>query len=258
MVWRMHTSVAATPQVHARDRDRTFFTAAAIANALIICVGFGYSTYARLMLGDPRFGGPTLSTLVRLHAAVSTAWTVMLIVQTRLVAARRVGVHRRLGIAGAMIALALVGLGWVVGVSALNRGVAAGALTEPLAQQIFILSFQELVVFTVLIGAALWLRKRSGTHKRLMLLGTLALIPAATTRPFAFGGVPNVLMMFGLVEVMFVAALYVHDRRSSGQMHPATLWGGGLLVVTAVSRTLVGGTETWMAIAKVLLGQAGT
>lgn len=254
----MHTSIASTQQVHARDRDRTFFTVAAIANALVIAAGFGYSTYVRLMLGDPRFGGPTLSTLVRLHAAVSTAWTVLLIVQTRLIAARRVGVHRRLGIVGAMAALALVGLGWVVAVSALNRGVAVGTLPATLAQQIFILSFQELVVFTTLVSAALWLRKRSDTHKRLMLLGTIALIPAATTRPFAFGGVPNMLMMFGLVEVMFVAALYVHDRRSSGQVHLATLWGGGLLVVTAVSRTLVGGTETWMAIAKVLLGQAGT
>ena len=249
----MHTSLASARQAHTRGRDRTFFTTAAVANAVIIAAGFGYSTYARLYLGDPRFGGPTLATLVRLHAAVSTAWTVLLIVQTRLIAASRVGLHRRLGIAGAAIAVAIVGFGWVVAVSALKRAVGAGALPETLARQILILSFQELTVFAILVSAALWLRKKGGFHKRLILLGTVALLPAATTRPFDVGSVPGTLMMFGLVETMFVAALWLHDRRMSGQIHPATIWGGGLLVITAVSRTLIGTTATWMALAEVLL-----
>jgi hypothetical protein len=60
-------------------------------------------------------------------------------------------------------------------------------------------------------------------------------------------------MMFGLVEVVFVVALCVHDRRMSGHIHAATVWGGGLLLVTALSRTLVAGTDTWLAVAKVLV-----
>ena len=235
------------------DRDRSFFTSVAMANALIIVAGFGYSTYARIQLGDSRFGGPTLPALVRLHAAVSAAWTVLLIAQTRLLAGRRVRLHRRLGIVGGLLALAVVGLGWIVAVSAVGRGMNAGEPDATMALRFFILPFQELVVFAILIGAALWLRNRGGYHKRLMLLGTLALIPAATTRPFLPGSLLGTLTMFGLAEVMFLVALCVHDRRTSGRVHAATLWGGGLLLITAVSRTLVMGTDAWLVFAKILI-----
>jgi hypothetical protein len=250
----MHTYVARASAVHVRNRDRTFFTAMAIANALLIVAGFGYSTYARIQLGDPRFGGPTLATLVRVHAAVATAWTVLLIVQTRLIAASRIRLHQRLGVVGGITAASVVGLGWVVAVTAVGRFANAGEPAATMALRFFILPCQELAVFTALVGAALWLRRRGDYHKRLMLLGTIALIPAATTRPFFPGSLPNTLMMFGLAEMVFVVALCVHDRRMSGRIHAATVWGGGLLLVTAISRTLVAGTDTWLALAKVLAG----
>lgn len=254
----MHTNLAHAPDVpatavHARHGDRAFFTAVAIVNALIVAAGFGYSTYARLQLGDPRFGGPTLPTLLRLHAGVSTAWTVLLIVQTRLIATRRVRLHRRLGIVGGALAVTVVGLGWDVAVTAAARFASAGEPGATMALRFFILPCQELVVFATLVGAALWLRKRGDYHKRLMLLGTIALIPAATTRPFPPDSLLNTLMMFGLAEMMFVMALCVHDRRMSGHVHAATVWGGGVLLVTAVSRTLVAGTDAWVAWAKVLV-----
>jgi hypothetical protein len=249
----MHTNVTHASAVHVRNPDRAFFTALSVANALIIVAGFGYSTYARIQLGDPRFGGPTLATLVRLHAAVATAWTVLLIVQTRLIAASRIRLHRRLGVVGGITAASVVGLGWVVAVTAVRRFANAGGSDETMALRFFVLPCQELAVFTALVGAALWLRQRKDYHKRLILLGTIALIPAATTRPFLPGSLPNTLMMFGLAEVMFVVALCVHDRRMSGHIHAATVWGGGLLLATALSRTLVGGTDTWLAMAKVLV-----
>ena len=250
----MHTNVAQASAVYVRNRDRTFFTAVAIVNALIIVAGFGYSTYARLQLGDPRFGGATLPTAVRLHAAAAMAWTVLLIVQTRLIAASRIRLHRRLGVAGGVTAATVVGLAWVVAVSAVGRFADAGEPAATMALRFFILPCQELAVFTTLVGSAVWLRDRGDYHKRLMLLGTIALIPAATTRPFVPGSLPNTLMMFGVPELVFVLALCVHDRRMSGHLHAATVWGGGLLLVTAVSRTLIAGTDAWVALAKVLVG----
>src|SRR5215510_14191003 len=112
----VHVDVASSPRTlsrtSVRDRDRTFFTVAAIANALIIVAGFAYSTYARNVLGDIRLGGATLTTLVRLHATVSAAWIALLIVQIQLIAASRIRLHRRLGIFGGLIAAAVVLLGW--------------------------------------------------------------------------------------------------------------------------------------------------
>jgi hypothetical protein len=181
------------------------------------------------------------------------AWTILLIVQTRLIADHRVRLHRRLGMVGGLIATTVVGTGWTVAVTAIGRGVSAGEPGSTMALRFFILPFQELLVFTVLVGAALWMRKRAGYHKRLMLLGTLALIPAATTRPFVPGSLLGSVMMFGLAEVLFFVALCIHDCRTAGRVHAATRWGGGLLVITAVSRTLVAGTDQWLAFAKILI-----
>jgi hypothetical protein len=141
----------------------------------------------------------------------------------------------------------------MVAVSAIGRGVNAGEPGATMALRFFILPFQELLVFAILIGAALWLRKRGAYHKRLMLMGTLALIPAATTRPFLPDSLLGILMMFGLAEAMFLLALCVHDRRTSGRVHAATIWGGGLLLITAVSRTLVMGTDAWLTFARILI-----
>src|SRR5207344_761859 len=112
----------------------------------------------------------------------------------------------------------------------------------PFVLGFFVLVVQELTVFTILTGLALWLRKKAAFHKRLMLIGTLALIPAATTRPLAPGSLLMALAMFGVPEAIFVAALCWHDWRTMGRVHPATAWGGGLLMVTAVSRTWIGTT----------------
>jgi hypothetical protein len=141
----------------------------------------------------------------------------------------------------------------MVAVSATRRALAVDEATGTMALRFSILPIQELVVFTTLVGAALWLRKRGDYHKRLMLIGTLALIPAATTRLF-LSGLPGILMMFGLAEALFLLALVAHDRRTLGRVHTATGWGGGLLLVTAVSRTLVMGTDAWVEIAKALIG----
>jgi hypothetical protein len=234
--------------------SRHFFIAATVAIALVVLAGFSYSTYARLQLGDLRFGGPSLTPMVRIHAALSIAWIVLLVAQTRLVAANGIRLHRQMGTLGGLLAVVMVVLGWFVGVTATRRGARAVAPSEvPLVLGFFVLVVQELTVFTILTGLALWLRKKAAFHKRLMLIGTLALIPAATTRPLEPGSLPMALAMFGVPEAIFVGALCWHDWRTVGRVHRATAWGGGLLLVTAVSRTWVGTTEPWLAFAKAIV-----
>jgi phosphatidylserine synthase len=84
-----------------RNRDRRFFTGMAIAAALTVFVGFAPTYYVRgLSEAHP------LSPLVHLHGIVSTAWILLFLSQTSLVAARRTDLHRRLGIAGVVLASA--------------------------------------------------------------------------------------------------------------------------------------------------------
>jgi phosphoglycerol transferase MdoB-like AlkP superfamily enzyme len=115
-------------------------------------------------------------------------------------------------------------------------------LTLPLAM---------LVVFPVLFGAALWWRRRSDFHKRLVLIATLELVTAAVAR---WPGVLTLgpIAFFGITD-LFLVALAVYDWRTRGRVHPATLWGGAFLVASQPLRFAVGFTPAWAAFTSWLL-----
>ena len=78
----------------------------AVALALFTVVGFSRTYYLRF-LSDL----PPLDALVRLHGAVFTAWLAIFVAQTRLVAANRVDLHMKLGIAAVVLAVAVIWVG---------------------------------------------------------------------------------------------------------------------------------------------------
>lgn len=232
-VWRL------TPEE--RTRDHRFFATMGVVAALIVFVGFAPTYYLRRT-----FGGPELTGLVHLHGVVSTGWILLYVVQTSLVSAGRTGLHRRLGGLGAVLALALLGVGYLTAVEAARHGVAPprqgvsplGFLAVPLL---------ALVAFAALAGAGLWFRRRSDTHKRLMLLATIAiLVPALARMQFLAGGGPRVVIGG---SVLLVAACLVYDRVTHGRIHPAFLWGGVLLVLSLPLRFTIARTAAWEAAA---------
>src|ERR1700682_958818 len=86
--------------------DRVFYGGMAIAMALTVLAGVAPTYYLRFFGDGPRAtvsGGP-FTSLVHVHGALFTGWVVLFIVQTALVATHRVAVHRRLGVAGAVLA----------------------------------------------------------------------------------------------------------------------------------------------------------
>src|SRR5687767_3050526 len=93
--------VVAAPRVaDAWRRDRRFFTGMAVAAMLTVFAGFAPSYYLKVLTGRPGISGQAvLSPLLHVHGFVFTSWIVLFLVQARLVAARRIGLHRRLGYA---------------------------------------------------------------------------------------------------------------------------------------------------------------
>ena len=71
---------------HAQRRtlDRAFYTGMALAATLSVFVGFARTYYLR-----PQFQTTPLPLYLHIHGAVFTAWMVLFVVQTSLVAARR-------------------------------------------------------------------------------------------------------------------------------------------------------------------------
>lgn len=85
-----------------------------------------------------------------------------------------------------------------------------------------------------------------------MLLGTLALIPAATTRPVPPGSIFFLIGMVGIPEAVFILALVAHDLRTVRRIHRATLWGGSVVLGIAASRVWISTTGPWLAFAEAM------
>jgi hypothetical protein len=225
--------------------DRWFFSGMALAAALTVFIGFAPTYYLNSFSGIR-----PLTPMVHLHAALFTGWILLFVAQTSLIAASRTDLHRRLGVAGVALGASMLVVGYLVAVEASRLGrIPPG--WPPL--EFLSLPFWGLIMFAVLGGVGIHQRRRSETHKRLMLLATIALLTPAIARwRFLYGG-GAVMGMIG--SVFFVVACLLHDRLAHGRVHPAFLWGGLALVISLPLRIATGRTDAWRAFAGWLTGQ---
>lgn len=236
------TTLAAPPgasSVRRRSsKDRWFFSVIAVAAAVAVFVGFAPTYFLK---AD---GTPALSSLLHAHGFAFTSWIVLLVVQTMLVSVRRTDLHRRLGVAGGVLAAAMTVLAYVVTIDAARRGSTIPGLTP---QAFMVIPFATVLVFPSLVAAALVLRRRTDVHKRLMLVATTELLPAGVARIPAVGALGPVV--FFAVTDLFVVALAVYDLLTLRRIHPATLCGGAFLVGSQLLRIGIANTEPWLLFA---------
>jgi len=155
-----------------------FYLLIALALVTFVVVGFAPSYYLRI-LTDP----PPLTTLLHIHAVVFTVWMALFLAQVGLVAAHRVDLHRKLGIASAIFAGVVVAVGVLsVFQTAISNHVSPSGLAPP---QFSIVGFTSIGLFAVFIGLGLVLRRRPGLHRRFMILGFIASISPASGAEFS-------------------------------------------------------------------------
>ena len=105
------------------SQDRIFYSGMAILLALTVFAGFAPTFYLRAWFDCPVYSGErTLPPLAYVHGAVFSGWVVLFIVQAALVATRRVAMHRRLGMAGVLLAAAMIVVGLRAAFGAAARG----------------------------------------------------------------------------------------------------------------------------------------
>jgi hypothetical protein len=237
------------PFHEAGTHDRLFYGGMAIAMGLTVFAGFASTYYLRFFAGGPEAtltGGP-FTALVHAHGALFTAWVLLFIVQTALVASRRVEVHRRLGLAGAALAAAMVVVGTFIAIATAARG-SAPAGVDPLA--FLIIPIFDMVLFATFVAAALALRRDKEAHKRLMLLAYVSIVVAAVAR------LPGVLplgpaVFFGL-SFLFVVLAGIYDFLSRRRVHNVYMWGGALIAISVPLRLVISGTGAWRSLAELL------
>jgi hypothetical protein len=141
-----------------RRYDRQFFFAMTVLLAAVVVIGFAPTYY---LAGG--FLAPLPSRIVHIHAAVFSTWMILLMVQTGLISAKRVGWHRKLGIAGFVLAIAMV-----VMVVLTAAGLAArvkGVPSMELVLGLLAVTFTDAFDFAVLAGFAYALRRDAAAHK---------------------------------------------------------------------------------------------
>lgn len=219
--------------------DRRLFLAAALGIITIVFAGFARTYFLRgFFFRDP------LPLLLHVHGAVMFGWFALFFVQTCLVEAHRIRLHRRLGVLGGALATAMVILGPYVAFHAAARDVHVH--TEAARFSLVVLGYDCAIIalFAGLVACAVAMRGRGDFHKRLMLLATLSLLtPAIARLPF----MSNVQAI--LAGDVCVLACVITDVRLQRRLHPVPAVGGSLILVVTCFAYVGVQTAAWMGFA---------
>ena len=226
--------------------ERWFFVAMAATIAIVVFAGFAPSFYLRgAFEPDTR-----LPNVLQVHGAVFSSWIALFLVQTILIARGSRTIHRRLGWLAAVIALAMVGLVAAATVEEMRR-------TPPMPPPAVALALNtfDMVVFALLVSAAIFLRKQRDWHKRFLLSATLVLLGAPILRllMLAAGHVSQELLIADVLLVdLFFLVCFAADLYLYRKIHPAFLCAFALLLVDQVTTFSVMAWPPWIGFANAL------
>ena len=223
--------------------ERRYYLIAAVAIIIVVLAGFSIDF-------DLLFDMSSLSFLVRAHGLVMFAWVGVFFTQVFLVARHRVDLHRRLGIFGAALALLVVIIGTYTAIVAARLGgdhLPPGVPVMPFLSTSLLL----LLAFAVLVGTGLAMRRRPDIHKRLILLGTAAILDAALAR--FIGAYTHWSISPMAARNLLVLTCIAVDTLRCRRLHPAFLAGGLLLLSHPYVSTWLAGTSTWTHFAQWVL-----
>ena len=229
-------SVKTQSGIPGRRYDHFFFSGMALLILASVFLGFAHTYYLAGV-----FHAPLPSRIIHIHGALFTSWILLLLAQTSLVFAGRVDIHRRLGVAGFLLACLMVVVGVLAATNALARSASPPGL-DP--KTFYVIPLGDMLIFAGLVFFAFRARFDSAAHKRIILIATTGLMIAAVARwPFA--------MVYGkpipatLVTYVFLLLLVAYDWWSTRRIHRATIWASLFLIVIQWIRVPIGQTAVW-------------
>lgn len=225
--------------------DRHFF----IAYIGIIWVGI-LSGFVPEIIAHVASGAPAFPIVIHVHGVVFVGWLVLLTIQALLIRNRQVKLHRRLGLAGAVLAGAVVIVGLVTALTMDKL-----QLPTPKGDAAF-LSVQLLDIFEfgALAFAAIAARKLPAAHKRLILLATLSIADAGFARWLGSSLHFGEGVLFSFIELFLPTALLVlgigaYDLATRRRLHPAYVAGAALVLSGQLASSWLYHDAAWAAAA---------
>ena len=224
--------------------ESLFFSGMAGMFLVFVFFGFASSYYLAGL-----FRAPLPNRMLHIHGAVFTAWVLLLITQTSLVAGCRVDLHRRLGLLGFGLACVMLVLGLLASADQLARHTAnPGTDTIEEVRSFYATPLTGILMFAILVFLGYRNRLHPAVHKRFMLFATLAILDAAFDRwpIFASTSLPVVHILCFVLLVLLVMA---YDWWSTGKVQPVTLWSSVILLAVQQAREPIGQTAGWQHFA---------
>ncbi len=222
--------------------DESFFRKMAIGLSLFIILGFiQFSLRGFVDI-------PAAPVWVHLHGVVFVSWLALIVTQSTLAERGSLQLHRRLGWAGAGLAALMVVLGAYTGIKAIELHRVPPFFTNA---HFLVLTNFGMLVFGGVVAWAIVMRRRTDWHRRLMLTATVLLLEPALGRVLPmpllgdWGQAVELVLQLGVFAIAFA-----HDRRTRGAVHPALLWGAGVLVFFHASVWLLGRSVPVVALAE--------
>ena len=146
--------------------------------ALLVFAGFARTYYLRAW-----FDVPPITMLLHLHSIAFTAWFVLFVIQTRLIAAQNYRTHMQLGVAGVVLAVIVTVLGYATAILS-----ADAPRIRPMgmnSQQFVLVPLVGITFFAVFVACAVAFRRRADLHKRFMMLAMISVLGPPVARLIA-------------------------------------------------------------------------
>jgi len=237
-------------------RDNSFFFAYTAILLVIVFTGFAPSLFLRTA-----FDTPPIPPYLYLHGLILTAWFLLLIFQAWLIRKSHTTLHKRLGyfiaaygifvIVGGLLATSNTvarGFGGVVfldtDMADIDPGMGAGISYLEFISAVVWANLAAMITFAVMLSSAIFFRRQSDIHKRLILIATVAIVGPALARIARLellGGEQGLFLPTTIF--LLLAAIIIHDFRTLGRAHRASLAGAGFLVIVFLTSIAIARTE---------------
>jgi len=227
-------------------QQHRFYRTMAIACSATILLGFASKYLPKLGNGTP------VLPIIHVHAVVFATWLALYITQSTLIGRDRIQLHRTLGTTGVLFSILMiaVGLHTALTVARLNDA-GLPVLQLPDAEAFLLINVMAVLQFGALVAAGWYFRKQAQTHKRLMLLATVSLMPPGLARMPVIG---DHLPAIALTAIAFLAIGPIYDYLTSRRIHRAYLWGALVILAPAPpALKALGATAAWHDVAHWLI-----
>ena len=193
--------------------------------------------------------------LVHVHAALMGAWLLLVLAQASLVATGRRAAHQTLGLVSLVLAPAVL-LAMIFLVFMGYRD-SIGTPLQSFRANVVLLQLGPVFLFPLFYALAVRARRDDPeTHKRLMLMATMVLFPAAVARLVWLPGyvllVNNYIVLF--YEVLLLAPAVVYDIVRLGRPHRAYVFGFAVFFPFVVATLVLWDSPAWHRTVAAVLG----